>query len=112
MYAIDEEDRVIRLQRACELLRNILAKVVQHSRNARLVVVHAIDILEYLANLFLRKSFRVKRSGKAFAFIFLMAKDRQGPGMKIPLAITWYPERRRTAMTVTMPRSKAIAFVP
>lgn len=72
----------------------------------------AIDILEYLANLFLRKSFRVKCSGKAFAFIFLMAQDRQNPGMKIPLAITGYPERQRTAMTVTMSRTKAVAFVP
>lgn len=72
----------------------------------------AIDILEYLADLFLRKSFRVKRSGKAFAFIFLMAKDRQNPWMKIPVAISRYPKRQRTAMTVTMSRAKAVLFIP
>lgn len=71
-----------------------------------------IDILEYLADLFLRKTFRVKRSGKAFAFILLMAQDRQDPGMKIPIAISRYPERQRTAMTVTMPRTEAVAFIP
>ena len=73
MYAIDEDDRVISLQRAREPLRDIFSEVVQHSRNARLAVVLAIDILEYLADLFLRKTFRVKRSGKTFAFILLMA---------------------------------------
>lgn len=72
----------------------------------------AIDILEYLANLFLLKSFRIQRSGKAFAFIFLMAQDRQNSGMKIPVAISRYPERQRTAMTVTMSRAKAVAFIP
>ena len=72
----------------------------------------AIDILEYLANLFLLKSFRIQRSGKAFAFVFLMAKDRQDPGMKVPVAITGYPERQRPAMTVTMSRAKAVAFIP
>ena len=112
VYAIDEDDRVIRLQRAREPLRDIFSEVVQHSRNTRLAVVLAIDILEYLADLFLRKSFRVKCSGKAFAFIFLMAQDRQNPGMKVPVAITRYPERQRTAMTVTMSRAKAVAFVP
>ena len=112
VYAIDEDDRVIRLQRAREPLRDIFSEVVQHSRNARLAVVLAIDILEYLADLFLRKTFRVKRSRKAFAFIFLMAQDRQNPGMKIPVAISWYPERQCTTMTVTMPRAKAVAFIP
>ena len=96
VYAIDEDDQVIRFQRAREPLQNIFSKVVQHSRNARLAVVLAIDILEYLAELFLRKTFRVQRSHKAFAFIFLMAKDRQNPWMKIPVAISWYPERQRT----------------
>lgn len=57
VYAIDKDDRVIRLQRAHEPLRDILSEIVQHSRNARLAVVLSIDILEYLANLFLRKSF-------------------------------------------------------
>lgn len=112
MYAIDEDDRVISLQRAREPLRDIFSEVVQHSRNARLAVVLAIDILEYLANLFLRKSFRVKCSGKTFAFVFLMAKDRQDPGMKVPVAISRYPERQRTAMTVTMSRTEAVAFIP
>jgi hypothetical protein len=74
--------------------------------------VLAIDILEYLADLFLRKTFRVKRSRKAFAFIFLMAKDRQDPGMKVPVAITGYPKRQRTAMTVTMPLAETVAFIP
>ena len=73
VYAIDEDDGVISLQRAREPLRNIFTKVVQHPRNTRLAVVLAIDILEYLADLFLRKTFRVKRSGKTFAFILLMA---------------------------------------
>lgn len=112
VYAIDEDDWVISLQRAREPLRNILAKVVQHPRNARLAVVLAIDVLGYLADLLLCKTFRVKGSGKAFAFILLMAQARQNPGMKNPVAITWYPERQRTAMTVTMPRSETIAFVP
>lgn len=112
MDAIDEDDRVIRLQRAREPLRDIFSEVVQHPRNARLAVVLTIDILEYLADLFLRKTFRVKRSGKAFAFILLMAQDRQDPWMKIPVAISRYPECQRTAMTVTMPRAKSVAFVP
>ena len=73
VYAIDEDDWVISLQRAREPLRNIFSKVVQHPRNTRLAVVLAIDILEYLADLFLRKTFRIQRSGKAFAFILLMA---------------------------------------
>ena len=47
-----------------------------------------------------------------FAFIFLMAKDRQNPGMKVPVAISGYPERQRTAMTVTMSRAKSVAFIP
>ena len=112
VYAIDEDDGVISLQRAREPLRNIFTKVVQHPRNTRLAVVLAIDILEYLADLFLRKTFRIQRSGKAFAFILLMAQDRQDPGMKIPVAITGYPERQRTTMTVTMPRTEAVAFIP
>lgn len=112
MYAIIEDDWVISLQRARGPLRDIFSEVVQHSRNTRLAVVLAVDILEYLADLFLRKSFRVKCSGKAFAFIFLMAKDRQDPGMKVPVAITGYPERQRTAMTVIMSRAKAVAFIP
>ena len=111
MYAIDEDDRIIRLQRSREPLRDILAKVLQHPRNARLAVVLAIDILEYLADLILRKTFCVKRSGKALVFILLMAQDRQDPWMEISIAITWYPERQRTAMTVTRPRSKAVAFI-
>lgn len=108
--AIDEDDRVIRLQRAREPLRDIFSEVVQHPRNARLAVVLAIDILEYLADLFLRKTFRVKRSRKAFAFIFLMAKDCQNPGMKIPVAISRYPEHQCTAMTVTMSRKPLHLF--
>lgn len=112
VYAIDEDDRVIRLQRAREPLRDILSKEVQHPRNARLAVVLAVDILEYLADLFLCKTFRVKCPRKAFAFSLLMAQDCQDPGMKIPVTITWDPERQRTALTVTMPRAETIAFIP
>lgn len=111
VYAIDEDDRVIRLQRVWVSLQDILANVLQYPRNARLAIVLAID-LEYLACLFLCKTFRVKRFGKVLAFIFLMAQDRQDSCMKVPVAITWYPGRQHTAINVTMPRSEAVAFVP
>ncbi len=87
-------------------------EIVQHPRNARLAVVLAIDILEYLANLFLRKTFRVKRSGQAFTFILLMAQDSQDSGIKIPVAISWYPECLRTAMIVTIPQPGIVVSVP
>ncbi len=87
-------------------------EIVQHPRNARLAVVLAIDILEYLANLFLRKTFRVKRSGQAFTFILLMAQDSQDSGIKIPVAISWYPECLRTAMIVTIPLPGIVVSVP
>lgn len=77
-----------------------------------LIVVFVIDILEYLADLFLRKSFRIQRSGKAFAFILLMAKDRLNPWREIPVAITRYPERQRTVMSITMPGRKPLHLFP
>lgn len=60
-----------------------------------------VDILEYIADLFLRKSIRVKHSRKVFAFILLVVHDYQNPCKEVSVVIARNPDRQRAFMTTT-----------
>ena len=90
----------------------ILANVVKHPAHRDLGIVIAIELLEHLADLHLRKSLGVEAPHKALEVLLLIAQKDRNLRMEVAVAVAGYAELQTTTMAIGMPWTKTFAIIP
>ena len=103
--------RRVSVQTAAQPLLDIFPKVIRHPQNACLAVVFPIDVIEHLADLLLSQSLAVQSAGQAFAFVLLIAQDRQYLRMKVAIPVSGYTECKSPSLTVGVPHSVPVPLI-
>lgn len=88
MHAVNEHDWVIFFETAFKPFIDLSANTFHHTADARLGVVPAVYLVEYVTNLFLSKPLCIKDSGEPIAFLFLVAEYGEYLRMEVAVAVS------------------------
>lgn len=88
VHAVNEHDWVIFFETAFKPFIDLSANTFHHTADARLGVVPAVYLVEYVTNLFLSKPLCIKDSGEPIAFLFLVAEYGEYLRMEVAVAVS------------------------
>ena len=86
--AVHEHDGIVPVKAAFQPLADLVPDALDHPADARLGIVLAVDLVEDIADLFLRQPLGVEDACKTVAFLLLVAKDGQNTRMEVTVAVS------------------------